>query len=157
MNETCRREADVLRAAEEGTWSESLREHLFACEHCTAAASVAPWMEQFARIGDREHRLPDPSLVWIKAKLLQGSADANRAVRPLNAAQFLSYGLVAAGWTALLMWKWSEVEAWIHAVTPAGLVENAAKSTVSFPFLAMLVVLASMTVMLAMHTILAED
>jgi hypothetical protein len=151
----CRREADVLRAAREDRWEDGLRRHLAECGDCALAASIAPWMTSFARLGDREHRLPDPSIVWLKAKLLQGNADAARAARPLTIIQLVSYLVVAGGWAAVLMWKWDAIEKWLHGLTPAGVIGNS--GSLSLSFFALLFVLASMTVMLALHTILAED
>ncbi len=159
MTEGCRYEPDVVRAAEEERWTDSLRRHLTECDECIAAAAVAPWMSRFSRISDREHILPDPSVVWLKAKLLQGSVDVGRAGRPLDIVQMLAYFVVAGGWAGLLTWRWSAVEAWMRSFTPAGLVTTAAKQagSLSMSFFAMVFVLASMTVMLALHTILAEE
>lgn len=154
----CRFESDILRAAADEVWTDALREHLATCEDCVAAASVAPWMRSFSRISDREHILPDPAIVWLKAKLLQGSVDATRATRPLDFAQFLAYGIVAAGWAALLTWRWPAVKAWIASFTPAAIVTHTARTeTLSMSFFALVFVLASFTVMLALHTILAEE
>jgi len=158
MSETCRFEPEILRAAAADHWTDALRDHLRECDHCIAAAAVAPWMGRFARISDREHILPDPSVVWLKARLLQGSADAGRAGRPLDMAQLIAYMVVAGGWAAFLMWRWNTIEAWVHRLTPSGLVASAARAeSLSMSFFALLFVLASMTVMLAMHTILAEE
>lgn len=158
MSDACRFEADVLRAAEDDRWPDTLRHHVLACEECAAAASSAVWMQRFSRISDREHILPDPSVVWLKARLLQGSAEAARAARPLTAIQLVSYLVVAGGWAALLMAKWPAIESWLHGFTPAGLVENAARAqSLSMSFFGILFVLASATVMLALHTILAEE
>lgn len=158
MSDSCRFERDVMRAAVEDRWSESLRQHLLSCRDCTGAAAVAPWMDGFARISDREHILPDPSLVWLKAQLLQGSAGAARVTRPLNIAQIAAYVIVAAGWAALLNSRWSNIESLVHGFTPARLVETAARpESVSISLLAMVVALASITIMLALHTILAEE
>lgn len=159
MTEGCRYESDVLRAAEEDRWTDSLRRHLTECDECIATASVAPWMSRFARISDRDHILPDPSVVWLKAKLLQGTVDVGRASRPLDIVQMLAYFVVAGGWAGLLTWRWNAVEAWIRGFTPTGLLTTAATRTgsLSMSFFAMVFVLASMTVMLALHTILAEE
>lgn len=155
---SCRREADVLRAAREDRWDDSLRAHLGECDDCAATASVAPWMTAFARIGDREHRLPDPSIVWLKAKLLQGSAEAARATRPMTIAQIVSYVVVAAGWAGVLTWKWDALQAWLHTLTPTGLIQGTSQANaLSVSFFATLIVLASMTVMVALHTILVEE
>ncbi len=154
----CAHEAGILRAASEDRWTDELREHLLECDDCVAAMSVAPWMTRFSRMSDRDHILPDPAVVWLKAKLLQGSADAARASRPLDFAQFAAYGVVAAGWAALLTWKWDAVRAWMGGFTPATIVTHAARAgTLSMSFFALVFVLASFTVMLGLHTILAEE
>ena len=159
MTNGCRYERDVRRAAEEDRWTDSLRRHLTECDECIATASVAPWMSRFARISDRDHILPDPSVVWLKAKLLQGTVDVGRASRPLDIVQMLAYFVVAGGWAGLLTWRWNAVEAWIRSFTPTGLLTTAAtrSGSLSMSFFAMVFVLASMTVMLALHTILAEE
>ena len=154
----CRYESEVLRAAAEDRWTDSLRRHLTECDECIAAASVAPWMHRFANISDREHILPDPSVVWLKAKLLQGTADAGRASRPLDIVQMIAYVVVAGGWAGLLMWHWPAVERWLHSFTPARIVTTAATAqSLSLSFFALFFVLASVTVVLALHTILAEE
>jgi len=158
MSEACRFEPQILRAAQEDRWTDALRAHLGECDECVAAMSVAPWMGQFARISDREHILPDPSIVWLKAKLLQGTAEANRVSRPLNVMQMIAYTIVAAGWTSVLLWKWEAIEAWMNTFTPSGMVQSASGAqSLSLTVFATLFVLASVTVILAMHTILAED
>ena len=154
----CRYESEVLRAAAEDRWTDSLRRHLTECDDCVAAASVAPWMDRFANISDREHILPDPSVVWLKAKLLQGTADAGRAARPLDIVQMIAYVVVAGGWAGLLMWYWPTVERWLSGFSPSGIVMTAASAqSVSIATLGLVFVLASVTVMLALHTILAEE
>jgi hypothetical protein len=115
-------------------------------------------MDRFANISDREHILPDPSVVWLKAKLLQGTTDAGRAARPLDVVQMIAYVIVAGGWAGLLTWHWPAVERWLHSFTPAGIVTTAAAAnSLSMSFFALVFVLASMTVVLALHTILAEE
>ena len=158
MNHACRRESEIVRAAAQDRWTEELRAHLTECEDCMQAAITAPWMERFSRISDREHILPDPSIVWLKAKLLQSSADVSRASRPLDIVQLIAYTVVAGGWAALLTWRWDAVKAWIGAFTPTSIVTNAARAeSLSMSFFALLFVLASFTVMLALHTIMAEE
>ena len=64
-------------------------------------------------------------------------------------------------WAALLMWKWPVLHAWINGFTPTHIILGAAgaqpAASLSLTLLAVLVILASVTVMLAMHTILAEE
>jgi hypothetical protein len=158
MTGGCRYEPEILRAAEEDRWTDSLRAHLAECDECVAAVSVAPWMDRFARISDREHILPDPSVVWLKAKLLQTTVDADRVSRPLDVAQMLAYVVIAGGWAGLLTWRWPAINAWLHSLTPTGIVTTATRAeTLSMSFFGLVFVLASMTVMLALHTIMAEE
>jgi len=155
----CRFEAQIVEAAERDQWTTLLREHLTECDDCIAAASVAPWMRRFAHTGDREHRLPDPSIVYLKAKLVQGGRDVRRVSRPMDVVQMLSYLIVAGGWASLLTWKWKAVELWIRSFTPSGILlqQSARTDSLSMSFFAMVLVLASITVMLALHTIMAEE
>ena len=159
MNERCRHESHVQRAAAEDRWSEALRDHVKECEDCAAAAAVAPFMFRFSRTNERQHRLPDASVVWLKAQLLRGNALADRASRPLNIVQMVAYIVVAGGWAALLTWKWAELQSWMLSFTPRSVVGGIAgtQAVMSAPLIMSVVVLASMTVMLALHTILAEE
>lgn len=158
MSDPCRYESEVLRAAAHDRWTDELREHLRSCDECIATAAVAPWMSSFAKISDREHILPDPSVVWLKAKLMQGAADAGRVSRPLDVIQMVAYLVVAGGWAGLLTWRWNDLQAWFGGLTPAGMIQNAARAeALSLSFFAIVFLLGSFTVMLAMHTILAEE
>jgi hypothetical protein len=157
----CPMERDVVRAAAHDAWPEALRMHVETCEDCAVAAAVAPWMESFAADDVRESPLPDPSVLWLKAQLLRSSAAVERASRPITNLQIGAYLLVAAGWAALMTWKWSSIQSWLHDFTPSGLVARAAGAaggtSLSASVILTLVILASMTVMVALHTILAEE
>lgn len=161
MIDTCPFEPNVTEAAESGTWSEALRAHTSSCEDCAAAAEVASWMRDLAKHDDREHILPDPSVLWLKAKLLGSSAAVERAALPITRSQIAAYVVIAAGWATLLTWKWSALVAWMTALNPGRIAVSTAgatgSATLSMTVLVTLVVLASATVMLAFHSILAEE
>lgn len=161
MNE-CAYESNVLDAAESGTWTESLRAHVSSCETCEAAVAVAKWMDDLARKDDREHILPDPAVVWLKAQLLRTQAAVEMASRPMHVLQVAAYVVVAAGWAALLTWKWNAVEEWLLTFSPRHFVSGVAMSgagasSLSMTFFAIVIILSSVTVMLALHTIVAEE
>ena len=124
-------------------------------------AEIAAWMQQFAAIDDHERRLPDATSIWVKAKLLQSAAAAERAVLPITRTQIVGYVVIAACWAALLNWKWAALSAWFRGLTPTHMILHAAgaeaAASLSATFFAVLVVLASATLMLAFHTILAEE
>lgn len=157
MSDVCRFERDVIS----GPMTDALRAHMAGCPDCSAAAAVSPWMQRFAGFSDREHILPNPAVLWLKAQLLRGNADVARLSRPMTAVQLLSYAVIAAGWAALLTWKWDVIQVWLRGMTPTGLVANASSSSaaasLSFSFFAMIFMLGSATIMLALHTILAEE
>jgi hypothetical protein len=161
MNDTCPFEPNVLAAAESGAWTEALRGHMASCADCAAAAEVASWMNDFAKRDDREHILPDPAVLWLKAQLLGTSAAVERAALPITRTLVAAYLVIAAGWAALLTWKWSALVAWMNALNPgriaAGTVVAGGATTLSMTVLITLVLLASATVMVAFHTILAEE
>ena len=161
MIDSCPFEPNVIDAAASGAWTESLRAHVASCPDCAAAAEVGPWMASFAKQDDREHILPDPAVLWLKAKLLQSSAAVDRAALPITRVQIAAYLIIAAGWAALLTWKWNALAAWVNALNPGRIAEGAAgasgAATLSLTVLVTLVLLASATVMVAFHAILAEE
>ena len=157
MSEPCRFEQQVMVAAADDRWTDALREHAASCSDCSAAASISPWMLRFARMRDREHMLPDPTVLWLKAQLLRSTAAAERIARPMNQMQFVAYILVAAGWAGLLTWKWDAMSTWLASITPSGMLQATGSPSLSMNFLAAVLVLGSMTVVLAVHTIFAEE
>ncbi len=122
---------------------------------------VAAWMQQFAAIDDRRHALPDPAALWVRAKLMQSTAAAELASRPITRVQIAAYLIVAAGWAALLTWKWNALNAWFNSFKPTHIILGAAgaetAASLSLTFFMTLIALATVTVMLAFHTILAEE
>ena len=158
-DDVCRLEPDVVQASVNDRWTDSLRRHIGECPDCAAAADISAWMQKFAMVPDREHMLPDPQVLRLKAILLRQSVAAERAARPLNILQVFAYGVVAAGWAAMLTWKWSALEQWIASLSPSAMVGAAAGqgAAISASFLMSVILLASMTVVLAMHTIIADD
>ncbi len=150
----CRFERDVIA----GRWTESLRGHVAQCADCEAAMLVAPHMKDLASVDMREHPLPDPQVVWLKAKLLRNTFAMERASRPLRVFQAISYVAVAAAWTTVLAWKWTAIQALLHSFSPERFVQNAGEAaSLSMTFFVMVFILASLTIGLALHTMIAED
>jgi hypothetical protein len=155
---SCLFEREVLHAADENRWTDALRAHVAGCSECKAALDVAPWMSQLAAEDMREQRLPDPQVVWLKAQLLRNTIMVDRATRPMRAFQLVSYVVVAAGWASLMMANWPVLNRWLHSFTPASVFENAAAgASLSMSFFVLVFLLASATIGLALHTIVAEE
>jgi hypothetical protein len=66
---TCPKEVDVLRAAFTDKWEESLRAHVVGCTFCEEIVQVSRWMLSLAQSSETDVRLPDPILVWRRARL----------------------------------------------------------------------------------------
>ena len=154
MNENCRHEVHVRRAATEDKWSESLRAHIETCADCRAAAAIAPFMSRLSRVEERRPVLPPASVVWLKAQLMRGTAVAERVTRPLNVMQIAAYLSVAAAWAGMLFWKWPDLQRMVVAFRPE---QMSYGSPVSMTLVASFVFLGAVTCMVAMHTILAEE
>ena len=158
MNDVCRFERATVEAAKSGQWTDSLREHVETCADCAAAASVAGWMDRLGRTDERQQKLPDPAVVWLKSQILRGSAVAERASRPVTIAQIIAYLAVAAGWAGFLSWKWTFIHGWMRGFSAETIASHATTSSgVSLGVLLTLFVLSSITVVVALHTILAEE
>lgn len=159
MNGHCRYENDVVRAAREARWTETLQAHMASCEECQAAASVSAFMGMLSAEDARVRPLPSASAVWLKAQLMRDSMAADRVARPFTIFQWIAYFIVASGWAALMTWKWTAVRAWLLSFTPANVIQSASglAPTIPITFYAGVLVLAAVTMSLALHTILAEE
>ena len=118
---------------------------------------IDSWMKKFAAIDDRDHILPDPSVIWLKARVLQSAKAVERASRPITAMQLAAYAAVAACWAAMLTWKW---QAFSTLLKPGQIILESATASapaISLPFIATLLALGSITAALAMHTIFVEE
>jgi hypothetical protein len=116
---------------------------------------VDTWMRQFAAIDDREHALPDPSIIWLKAKVLQSAKEVARASRAVTPVEIISQASVASLWAALLTWKWDAISSWFVSFSSRDVLFAA--PSVNLPFVMTLAVLTGITVMVAMHSILVEE
>ncbi|HXG58372.1 MAG TPA: hypothetical protein VNL91_05080 [Thermoanaerobaculia bacterium] len=153
----CPLEPDVLRAAAAPP-SGSLREHIETCHECRAAAAVAPSLARLASIDLRQRPLPDPSVLWLKARIVRGSTAASRAARPLNTVQVVAHAVVAGGWAGLLTWNWPALRAWMSSLAPGRFAGGPAEgASLSLTFFGLVLVLVTVTILLAMYTIAAEE
>ena len=149
MTTECRFEPNVIDAVANDAWTESLRAHVASCHDCAAAAEIAPWMTRFAGLDEREHILPEPAVLWLKARLLQSRAAVERASLPITRLQIAAYLIIAAGWAALLTWKSNALQAWINHLSPGHMILGAAgaetTSSLSLSVLVAIIILASAT------------
>jgi hypothetical protein len=106
--QTCPQESAVSTAVRTGEWAGSLRTHAAECESCGEIVDAARWMQDFAgtsaRDAECESAMPDPSVVWWRARMAAKQREAERVHKMLAwlevaAGAAISLGL--AGWLAL--------------------------------------------------------
>jgi hypothetical protein len=114
----CSQEEAVASAARTGSWPETLIAHAKECDICRDVAQTVQWMWALATpqeesgtdiIPQQARPLPDPGLVWQRARLGPGRTSNIRTVLEwiqIGSAAAAPIGL--AGWAA---WNWYSIEA----------------------------------------------
>lgn len=81
----------VAQAVRTGMWSDQLKTHVAACVSCRESGRVVRWMSELAQSVDSgSASLPDPYLIWLKARIRRRSQDSWRAQLPIRIACMLS-------------------------------------------------------------------
>lgn len=79
QSETCPYEKAVLKACRSGEWDRELLKHYQNCSVCHEAESAAEWVRA-AAVNVAAVPLPDPDLLWIRAKLGTREQEESRAL-----------------------------------------------------------------------------
>ena len=95
-NETCAYETAVAAARRSGNWNEELEEHYRDCPSCREAGQVSEWVSSLA-IPLNKTPLPDPDLLWIRARISAREKAANRLLWTSTFRQTVQHGFVSAG------------------------------------------------------------
>ncbi len=111
--ESCPKSEVVVQAVRSNDWPDSLRIHIERCESCRETSRVASWMARMAAsLESIPGELPDPELIWLKAKINKRSQLPTRALLPLKAGNLFG----AAGLSLLLATvptsAWGRFQAW---------------------------------------------
>ena len=113
----------MSRAARTGQWDDALEAHAAACPACAEAVLISNSLRAIARESEDHKPLPDPYLVWLKAKLTERQVASQRAAKPWDLAEVLGQcvvGAVLAGW---LLAEWPSIQQrpdGMDAFSPAG-------------------------------------
>jgi hypothetical protein len=140
-------------ALKNGEIGAELRDHARGCEACSAAAKVSVWMNTLASTAREVRPMPDPMVVYLKARILETLPREQRSLQPLHLLQRLSFGAVGLGWAVLLTWKWEAISSFSIERAFAGAIGGA---SVSPSMAALVFALACATVLVSVHTALAE-
>ena len=112
--DTCPRGKSVVRAARTGRWRDELTTHVAKCDACRESARVARWMFELAEAVDPgPDSLPDPHLVWLKARIRRRSQRSRRALLPIRIASVLSAIGLGALLALLPRETWRSVQGWL--------------------------------------------
>lgn len=71
---------------------------------------VAVWMGRLVELSRNEGALPDPALIWWKARLLEKQAAQARVLRPMAIAQWLSLVVAVVTMIVLCAVNWPGIK-----------------------------------------------
>ena len=93
----CRYEQAVAEAARTGQWSPELAAHRDGCMTCAELTLVAAVLASDAEaLMDDSVDLPDPDVIWIRARLARRERDFKRATRAIVWVQRAAIAVVMA-------------------------------------------------------------
>jgi hypothetical protein len=114
---SCSQEQAVARAVGTGSWTEALAAHAEACAICGDVAQTAHWLRAIANaphetdvsgISQQTRALPDPGLVWWRARLEKEHAKkSGKVLEWVQMGSSVVAPLALAGW---IVWNWYPIE-----------------------------------------------
>lgn len=105
----CRQESQILRQARLSPLSPSTREHLATCQSCSETLRVDQLLSADAARVPVLDRLPDPALVWWRARQQARLRQAEKATLPIQIAERLALACGALGLIIGLSLTWPMV------------------------------------------------
>lgn len=101
--ELCEFEGQSTLAARMGQWPDALRQHARGCPACSEALRAAAFLGRIVSLGDRSDSLPEPTRIWLRARIEQEIEVELRASR----SRLWSLGLAgfAAALSAWAVWR----------------------------------------------------
>lgn len=103
---TCQQESQILRDSRESPLSPQAQEHVAICESCAAALQVDRMLHMEADRDLSIDRLPDPALVWWRARQQSRLHQTERATLPIQIAERLALAVGALGLVIGLFLTW---------------------------------------------------
>lgn len=107
----CEMESQILESARSGQISEVAQQHLATCSSCTAALQVDRLLAVDAKQIPSLTALPDPTVVWWRARQQARIRQAERATLPIQFAERLALTLGAIGLVIGLSLIWPMIRA----------------------------------------------
>lgn len=119
MPEPCPGAESVFEAARAGRSSDELTAHVARCDSCRESSTAIRWMIELGQTVDSgTARLPDPGLIWLKARIRKRSEESWRTLLPIG----IACGAAAIGLGAIVARlpteAWRSLQEWL---TSAGI------------------------------------
>jgi hypothetical protein len=151
-------EERIRTASQTGNWDRETTEHLQECAACAEQAEVSRFMSALAdaQFGAAP---PDAQVVKLKAQILRrGTLDVQTAHR-ISTVQRVVWGAITAAWIVVIGFNWARIAPWMEDFDLARIVVSSITGTESgsLGLLLILVSLASLTAMVAVHAIFSEE
>ena len=114
MSDACPWGEAAARATRNGEWSDELAAHLAECISCRESGSLVRWLTELAERADAECTpLPDPRVVWLKARFPGRSRDLERVLLPIRIASALAAAGLGAVVGHLGTRGWDSIGEWL--------------------------------------------
>ena len=101
MTDPCPGAESVFEAARAGRWSDELAAHVAGCDSCGESSTAIRWMIELGQTVDSGTApLPDPGLIWLKARIRKRSEVSWRTLLPAGiacGAAAIGLGAIVAG------------------------------------------------------------
>lgn len=111
----CPHEESVIAAVHSGAWSSELEEHRNGCLSCAELTLVVAALRSDAEaLMTMDEPLPDPSPVWLRARLASRERDYRRATRAIVWVQRAAFGLALAIALAFAPGLWIKIKSVIQ-------------------------------------------
>ncbi len=113
---TCSKEVEISKAARTNAWDDALTLHLDECDNCKEIVQTAKWMQTLAQRSENTESLPDASLVWMRAQLLERHAKVERAQDFMDWMEIISAAVISAGLAGWIALNWYAIQFTITSV-----------------------------------------
>ena len=138
-----------------GRLDDETRAHLGACRECREFGRVIRFMNL---LSTETAEAPDPHVVWLKAQLLRTRHRTEQVASTLTRIQQWVWALVGVAWAIAVGAKWDVISGWMEDFDLSTVViSSATGSGLSLSYLLFVGALMSITLMLAIHQMFAEE
>ena len=121
MPDPCPRGESVVEAARAERWSDEIAAHVAQCGSCRESSTAIRWMIELRETVDAGPTpLPDPCLIWLKARIRRRSEDAWRALLPIRIAAVVSAIGSGAIVARLPREAWRSLQEWLTSAGVPG-------------------------------------